>query len=291
MKIAILGSSGYLGSAYLQVKAPPGIHLVPASRSLINYHDPFILRAFLRSEQIKGVINCAGFTGKPNVDACEDSKELCFKMNVELPETIAKVCFDENRTLFQIGSGCIYQGNPDAENPGKGYREEDEPNVSFKHPPCSLYSGTKAEMEKRIKDTPGVSIFRLRMPFSSAKDDRNLLWKLSRYPKLIEASNSLSFLDEFISMSLKMVAAQTPSGIYNFTNPGVAKNSQIVQLLIDKGIRTSEMAFFSSTSEAHSVMRAPRSSCILDSTKIAALGFPLSDVHESLLLCINKMSS
>ena len=259
MKIAILGSSGYLGSAYLQVKAPPGIHLVPASRSLINYHDPFILRAFLRSEQIKGVINCAGFTGKPNVDACEDSKELCFKMNVELPETIAKVCFDENRTLFQIGSGCIYQGNPDAENPGKGYREEDEPNFSFKHPPCSFYSGTKAEMEKRIKDTPGVSIFRLRMPFSSAKDDRNLLWKLSRYPKLIEASNSLSFLDEFISMSLKMVAAQTPSGIYNFTNPGVAKNSQIVQLLIDKGIRTSEMAFFSSTSEAHSVMRAPRS--------------------------------
>ena len=291
MKIAILGSSGYLGSAYLQVKAPPGIHLVPASRSLINYHDPFILRAFLRSEQIKGVINCAGFTGKPNVDACEDSKELCFKMNVELPETIAKVCFDENRTLFQIGSGCIYQGNPDAENPGKGYREEDEPNFSFKHPPCSFYSGTKAEMEKRIKDTPGVSIFRLRMPFSSAKDDRNLLWKLSRYPMLIEASNSLSFLDEFISMSLKMVAAQTPSGIYNFTNPGVAKNSQIVQLLKDKGIRSSEVAFFSSTSEAHSVMRAPRSSCILDSTRIAALGFPLSDVHESLLLCINKMSS
>ena len=289
MKIAILGSSGYLGSAYLQVKAPPGIHLVPASRSLINYHDPFILRAFLRSEQIKGVINCAGFTGKPNVDACEDSKELCFKMNVELPETIAKVCFDENRTLFQIGSGCIYQGNPDAENPGKGYREEDEPNFSFKHPPCSFYSGTKAEMEKRIKDTPGVSIFRLRMPFSSAKDDRNLLWKLSRYPKLIEASNSLSFLDEFISMSLKMVAAQTPSGIYNFTNPGVAKNSQIVQLLIDKGIRTSEMAFFSSTSEAHSVMRAPRSSCILDSTKVAALGFPFSDVHEALHLCIRKM--
>ena len=291
MRIAILGSSGYLGSAYFQVKAPPGIRLVPASRSLVDYHDPFILREFLRSEQIRGVINCAGFTGKPNVDACEDSKELCFKMNVELPETIAKVCFDENRKLFQIGSGCIYQGNPDAGNPDKGYREEDEPNFSFEHPPCSFYSGTKAEMEKRIKDTPGVSIFRLRMPFSSAKDDRNLLWKLSRYPKLIEASNSLSFLDEFISTSLKMVAAQTPSGIYNFTNPGVAKNSQIVQLLIDKGIRSSEIAFFSSTSETHSVMRAPRSSCILDSTKIAALGFPLSDVHESLLLCISKMRS
>ena len=291
MNVAILGSSGYLGSAYLQVRAPSGIRLVPASRSSVNYHDPFILREFLRSEQIKGVINCAGFTGKPNVDACEDFKELCFKLNVELPETIAKVCFDENMTLFQIGSGCIYQGTPDAENPDKGYKEEDEPNFSFEHPPCSFYSGTKAEMEKRIKDIPGVSIFRLRMPFSSAKDDRNLLCKLSRYPKLIEASNSLSFFDEFISKSLKMVAVQIPSGIYNFTNPGVAKNSQIVQLLIDKGIRSSEMAFFSSTSEAHSVMRAPRSACILDSTKIAALGFPLSDVHESLILCMNKMIS
>lgn len=289
MKIAILGSSGYLGSAYLRVTPPKGIRLVPASRSLVNYHDPFILREFFRDEHINGVINCAGFTGKPNVDACEDSKELCFKMNVELPETIAKVCFDEDRTLFQIGSGCIYQGTPDAGNPDKGFREEDEPNFSFEHPPCSFYSGTKAEMEKRIKDTPGVSIFRLRMPFSSTKDGRNLLCKLSRYPKLIEASNSLTFLDEFISKSLEMVAAQVPSGIYNFTNPGVVKNSQIVQLLIDKGIRSSGLDFFSSTSEAHSVMRAPRSSCILDSTKIAALGFPLSDVHESLRLCVKKM--
>jgi hypothetical protein len=86
-----------------------------------------------------------------------------------------------------------------------------------------------------------------------------------------------------------MVAAQVPSGVYNFTNPGVVKNSQIAQLLIDTGIRSSQMAFFSSTSEAHSVMRTPRSSCILDSTKIAALGFPLSDAHESLLLCVKKM--
>jgi hypothetical protein len=46
--------------------------------------------------------------------------------------------------------------------------------------------------------------------------------------------------------------------------------------------------FFSSTSEAHSVMRTPHSSCILDSTKLAALGFPLSEAHESLLLCVKK---
>jgi len=124
MNVAILGSSGYLGSAYLQIRAPSGIRLVPASRSSVNYHDPFILREFLRSEQIKGVINCAGFTGKPNVDACEDFKGLCFKLNVELPETIAKVCFDENMTLFQIGSGCIYQGTPDAENPDRATKRK-----------------------------------------------------------------------------------------------------------------------------------------------------------------------
>ena len=289
MKIAILGSSGYLGSAYLRFKAPAGILLVPTPQKSVDYHDPLILREFIRSEQIKGVINCAGYTGKPNVDACEDSKELCFKMNVELPETITKVCFDENIFLIQIGSGCIYQGTINVGYPNKGFREDDEPNFSFDHPPCSFYSGTKAEMEKRIKDTPGVSIFRLRMPFSAAKDDRNLLYKLSRYPKLIEASNSLTFLDEFIEKSLEMVAAQVPFGIYNLTNPGLVTNSEIAKLLFEKGIRSSELAFFASTSEAQSVMRAPRSSCILDSTKVAALGFPFSDVHEALHLCIHKM--
>ena len=108
MKIAILGSSGYLGSAYLRFKAPAGILLVPTPQKSVDYHDPLILREFIRSEQFKGVINCAGYTGKPNVDACEYSKERCFKMIVELPQTIAKVCFDENIFLIQIGSGCIY---------------------------------------------------------------------------------------------------------------------------------------------------------------------------------------
>jgi len=289
MKIAILGAKGYLGLRFTEFKSNKNIIQIPISRSMFNYHDPIILRQIIRGKGLDGILNCAGFTGRPNVDNCEEHKDMCYKLNVELPETIAKVCFDEKKLFFQIGSGCIYQGGLSSIDPSLGYKEEDEPNLSFDHPPCSYYSGTKAEMEKRIRKVPGVSIFRLRMPFSSIKDDRNLICKLAKYQKILEASNSITFIDEFISKTLGMIASRVPSGIYNVTNPGVVSNLELAKLLWERKIRHSEPKVFETTQDIKSVMRSPRSSCVLDSSKIASLGFGMSNVHEALNKCINQM--
>lgn len=290
MKVALLGSSGYLGQAYLRTPVPKGLTLVPVTRDQLAYDDSSVLKNFIRNEKINAILNCAGFTGKPNVDACEDQKEICFEMNVLLPEILARVVADENISLFQIGSGCIYQGSPAGVDSDQGFREEDKPNFSFDHPPCSFYSGTKAEMEKRISGIPGVSIWRLRMPFSSQPDNRNLLSKLAAYPKVLEARNSLTDLDEMISITLQMLSARAPFGIYNLTNPGAVSTSEIVELLLRHGIRQTEPTFFSSQEEISAAMRAPRSSCILDSSKISRLGFPMREIRESLTLAVEKLA-
>lgn len=290
MRIALLGSSGYLGQAYLRAPAPRGLTIIPIERNRLDYSNPMTLCHFIREKNIEGILNCAGFTGKPNVDACEDQKELCFRLNVLLPETLARVSSDENISLIQIGSGCIYQGIPFTNEPGRGFKEEDEPNFSFDHPPCSYYSGTKAEMEKRIRDIPGVSIWRIRMPFSSRHEDRNLLTKLSKYPKVLEARNSLTDLPEMVLVSLKMLLAKVPSGIYNLTNPGSVLSSEILSIMLRHGVRKKPPVFFSSEEEIASAMRAPRSSCVLDSTKISRLGFSLRDIHEALACAVEAMA-
>lgn len=290
MKIALLGSTGYLGRAYVRAPAPVGLTIVPIQRSRLDYFDPMALRQLIRAEKIDGILNCTGFTGKPNVDACEDQRELCFRLNVLFPETLARVCSDENILLIQIGSGCIYQGAPCAQEPDSGFKEEDEPNFSFEHPPCSYYSGTKAEMEKRIGSLSGVSIWRIRMPFSSRRENRNLLTKLAEYPKVLEARNSLTDLDEMVILTLRMLAAGVPSSIYNLTNPGSVLSSEIVDLLLRFGIRKIPPSYFSTSQEIAAVMRAPRSSCVLDSSKIARMGFPLRDVNEALACAVQTMA-
>lgn len=289
MRVAILGASGYLGRSYMQAQPPIGVALIPAIRAMIDYTDAVLFKEFLKREKIDKVINCAGFTGKPNVDACEDSRELCFSLNVRLPEVLATVCADEKKSFYQIGSGCIYQGVPDLRHPNQGFKELDEPNFCFKHPPCSFYSGTKAEMEERIGKIPGISIWRLRMPFSGKHDDRNLLVKLANYRKILEARNSITFLEEFIEKTLKMAAAGVPEGIYNLTNPGIALNSEIINLLLLKKIRLTPPIYFQSREEISLAMRSPRSSCLLDSGKVAEVGFEFQDVHGALRKCAQAL--
>ena len=49
-----------------------------------------------RGSQIKWIINCVGFTGTPNVDACEEQKQTCWDLNVTLPTILAQFCVKEN---------------------------------------------------------------------------------------------------------------------------------------------------------------------------------------------------
>ncbi|NBU71024.1 MAG: NAD-dependent epimerase/dehydratase family protein [Bacteroidetes bacterium] len=282
MRVAILGSSGYLGRNYSRAKPPAEVVLVPVDRAKIDYTDKIIFKRFLKQEKIDKIINCAGFTGKPNVDACEQFRDLCYQLNVQLPVMLASVCSDEKKMFFQIGSGCIYQGVPDNNYPDQGFKETDAPNFCFHHPPCSFYSGTKAEMEEKIKDIPGTSIWRLRMPFAGTWDDRNLLVKLVGYEKILEAVNSITHLGEFINNTLKLLASEAPDGVYNCTNSGVVSNTEIVDMLCKRNIRLKKASYFQTEKEASLAMRSPRSACVLDSSKIMKMGFGFRNVFEAL---------
>ena len=44
----------------------------------------------------KWLINCVGYTGKPNVDACEEDKQNCWDLNVTFPTLLANECAKYN---------------------------------------------------------------------------------------------------------------------------------------------------------------------------------------------------
>ena len=88
----------------------------------------------------------------------------------------------------------LFRERPD----GKGWTEEDEPNFSFRIPPCSFYSGQKHLVKKFWKVQKIVIFGGLRIPFNEERSPRNYLQKLLNYDSLLEAENSVSHLEEFV---------------------------------------------------------------------------------------------
>src|SRR5450432_597476 len=172
--ILLLGSSGYVGRIFTTELRRRGCAFIPLTRQAVDYANFGSLFDHVRKTRPAFIINAAGYAGNPDVDACELAREETLFANTILPQTIAKVCLMTNTPWGHVSSGNIYSGAKvvgDGEmtvernfnrpellqllvgHPEKfcGFTEWDEPNFSFRHAPCSFYSGTKALAEEAIR--------------------------------------------------------------------------------------------------------------------------------------------
>ncbi len=277
--IYLLGGSGYVGSAYQALLQRKGLSFRNVRRADFDYTDRAALTELLQRAKPEFLINAAGYTGKPNVDACELHKAECLLGNAVLPGTIAAACADAGVPWGHVSSGCIYSGaRPD----GAGFTETDAPNFTFRTDNCSFYSGTKGLGEEVLAGAPNVFLWRLRIPFNQVDNSRNYLSKLLRYPTLLEAANSISQLDEFAAATFACWERRVPFGTYNVTNPGHVTTHEVVALIRKTGVSNKAFTFFKSEADFMAkAAKTPRSNCVMDSRKLAATGIKLTEVHEA----------
>ncbi len=277
--IYLLGGSGYVGQAYQSLLTRKGVPFRNLRRAELDYTDPVQLTAALKADRPEFLINAAGYTGKPNVDACELHKAECLFGNAVVPGRIAAACTAAGVPWGHVSSGCIYSG---ARADGTGFREEDTPNFTFRTNHCSFYSGTKALGEEVLAGQSNVYLWRLRIPYDHVENPRNYLTKLMRYPRLLEAANSISHLHEFVASTFACWEKRIPFGTYNVTNPGHVTTHEVVDLILKSGVCPKEYSFFKSEDEfMHVAAKTPRSNCLMDSSKLAAAGITLTEVHDS----------
>jgi dTDP-4-dehydrorhamnose reductase len=278
--IYLLGGSGYVGQAYQALLTQKGVPFKNLRRAELDYSDPAQLAAALKRDRPEFLINAAGYTGKPNVDACELHKAECLFGNAVLPGRIAEACAAAGVPWGHVSSGCIFTGaRPD----GTGFTEADTPNFTFRQNNCSFYSGTKALGEEVLDGTPDVFIWRLRIPFDHRENPRNYLTKLMRYERLLEAANSISQLHEFVAATFACWEKRIPFGTYNVTNPGHVTTREVVELILESGVHPKSYQFF--TDEADFMQKAaktPRSNCVMSSDQLAAAGITLTPVREAI---------
>jgi dTDP-4-dehydrorhamnose reductase len=277
--ILLLGSSGYIGSRFADWFKKEQRPFYAVSRAKIDYTKPGELRALILKSKAKSLINCAGFTGKPNVDQAEILKKECLFGNAILPGIIAEECRVAGIEWAHLSSGCIYTGSKQ----GVGFTEKDVPNFDFRHNNCSWYSGTKALGEEILASETNCFIWRIRIPFEEIDNPRNYLSKLCRYPRLLEAENSLTHLGEFIREAIGMMDRDLPKGIYNMTQPGSITTRQVVKILQESGILQHQPEFFRNEEEfMKKAAQTPRSNCVLSAAKALSLGCRLTPIHEKI---------
>jgi dTDP-4-dehydrorhamnose reductase len=283
----ILGGSGYVGSTFVEYLKNTKKAVKVLTRNELNYLNHSKLRTLLKDIRASSIINCAGFTGKPNVDACESAKYESLQGNAVLPGIIREVCEDLKIPWGHISSGCIYSGR---RADGKGWTEEDEPNFSFRSPPCSFYSGTKALGEEVLEGAENCFVWRLRIPFNHEPSPRNYLQKLLNYENLLEAENSVSHLQEFCQKCIECFTKDVEPGTYNMTNPGSITTRQVTEWMIKEGLTDKKFKFFNSEEEFMTKAAiAPRSNCVLDTTKVEKAGIGMRPVEEAMIDSIRKM--
>ena len=280
--IVLLGATGYVGSKFKKYFEKNGIQCNCISRSDFDYSDSKLLCEYLSMAKPEFLVNAAGYTGKPNVDACEIHKTETLFGNAILPGRIAEACSRAKIPWGHVSSGCIFSG--DGPNKGlSGFSETDKPNFDFRGGHCSFYSGTKSLGEEILSNFDSVYIWRLRIPFDNVNNPRNYLTKLMSYKRLLEARNSISHLDDFVDACWKTNLMNVPYGIYNITNPGSITTSEVTGLIKEFGICEREFDFFDNEEEfMNSAAKTPRSNCVLNTEKIEACGISIPPVIEAL---------
>ena len=283
----VLGSTGYIGSYFLNHLSNKGEYCRGLSRREVDYTDQKTLVSFLRENKPKFLINAAGYTGKPNVDACESDQAECLFGNAVLPGRIRTACEEVGIPWGHVSSGCIYSGR---KTDGAGWTEEDEPNFSFRDGPCSFYSGTKALGEEVLKDAKNCYIWRLRIPFNEEISPRNYLQKLLNYSSLLEAENSISHIDDYINSCLSSFTQECEPGIYNLTNSGSIRTRQMVEWMKEEGLTDKEFNFFENEEDFMAKAAiTPRSNCVMDTSKAERNGIALRPVEEAVRDSLRKM--
>ena len=244
--VLLLGANGYIGSQFQKHLDERRIPWETVSHTQIDYTKADELEQLLDDRQPSFVINCAGYTGKPNVDACEEKSNqgTCTYLNAIFPTILRMECERKEIEWLHVSSGCIYAGGtiynsvtrdlrPYAYDPGaiSGFKEDVPPNFSFTKPPCSFYSGTKALGEAALSGGNGY-VCRLRIPFNSTPDPRNYITKLLKYDKYYDNVNSISHTDDFVTACLNLMESDAPHGIYNVVNPGYITTKKVLNMMI-----------------------------------------------------------
>lgn len=238
MKILLVGR-GWVGNK-MYVELTKRGHNITFVSHMTAFH-------MLETTKFDWAVNAAGVTGTPNVDACELDKLNTYKGNALYPIELYEACKASGVNFSHFSSGCVYEGNIDSPIA--------DPN----------FFGSTYSISKGISDTylkTKAQVYRIRMPFTAFDEPKNFLTKVIKYAKtgkLYEGGlNSLTYLDDAITVACDLIEEGAPNNPYNLVNDGAVTMNDITRIFkLDPHWFTPE--------EFRSATACGRSNCVIPS--------------------------
>ncbi|HKB41910.1 MAG TPA: sugar nucleotide-binding protein [Gemmataceae bacterium] len=261
-RILLFGGRGFLGQALRSVYPA-------AAAPEVDIADAAAVAAALDAIRPDVVVNCAGKTGKPNIDWCEHHKDETLRSNLTGALVVLHECLQRGVYLVHFSSGCIYEGTKG----GTGFTEDDPPNYTG-----SFYSRTKAWADQVLRDFPVLTL-RLRMPFDGSQSDRNLIMKLRKYRRVLTVPNSITHLPDFFAVVEQLISRRA-TGIRNVVNEGTISPFEIMtryRELVDPKHTFEPLP----VAQLGEVAATGRSNCLLSTARLRSEGLQLPPVRDA----------
>mmetsp|Transcript_48466 Transcript_48466/g.85474 ORF Transcript_48466/g.85474 Transcript_48466/m.85474 type:complete len:318 (-) Transcript_48466:15-968(-) len=295
VKFLVFGKSGWLGGMCGRILEAKSIDYQYAKCRMQEREK---VKRELLSSGCTHVLNCAGVTGRPNVDWCETHKKETVRANVIGTLTLVDVASELDIHVTNFATGCIFHYDDDkkmdvprddrlisTEGPKSVFTEEDKANFFG-----SFYSTTKGYVEDMLRAYDNVCTLRVRMPIDSnvVTNKRNFVYKIAHYEKVVNIPNSMTVLDELMPYAIEL-AMRGKTGIYNFTNPGAISHNQVLELYKEY-IDPDKIWKNFTLEEQAKVITAARSNNELDASKLWGEFPEMRTIRESLIEFVFKPS-
>ena len=215
MKVLLIGGSGQLGHSLQEVEWGSSIEVVAPSSRELDVRIPSVVSSYIARIQPSFVVNASAWT---NVPGAEIEYNEALKLNSEAVRNIANSCKENNSALVHVSTDYVFDGLKSAP-----YTESDLCT------PLNAYGRSKLAGEHEIVRSGLQNYFIIRTSWLYSKHGKNFVKTISREAL---AGNSVlitndqygtpTFAGDLASAIVALVSDLPESGIYNFSNTGVA---------------------------------------------------------------------
>ena len=289
MNILITGANGQLGNEMRIVSKESSDNYIFTDVAELDITDFDAVRKYVKDNNIKVIVNCAGYT---NVEKAEDEEEMAELINAKAVEYLAKTCKENDATLIHISTDYVFGGNE-----GNTPRKEDE-----KVNPTGVYGRTKLHGEQAIEKVGckhiiirtawlysefGNNFVKTMRKLTAERDRLNVVFDQVGTPTY--ALDLAKTIEVFIE-KLKIVNSQLSivNSIYNYSNEGVISWYDFAKEICELSGNVCDIQPCHSDEFPSKVKRPSYS--VLDKTKIKnKLNITIPHWKESLKKCIENL--
>lgn len=212
MKILVTGVKGQLGYDVVREGESRGLEMFGTDVDNMDITDAGQVKQVIEDYKPDAVIHCAAYTA---VDAAEDNRELCRKINVDGTRNIAEVCKAMDIPMMYFSTDYIFNGQ------GENFWKEDD-----EKQPLNVYGQTKYEGELAVQELI-QKYFILRISWVFGVNGNNFIKTMLRLGKergavgvVSDQIGSPTYTYDLAKLVIDMI--QTDKyGAYHVTNDGL----------------------------------------------------------------------